>query len=265
MRCLISSSVKVWDLRTTHNHRRGRATPLSTTVQPDSHSKYRHFGLSSLSLSTDASRLYALCRDNTVYAFATSHLIVGSAPELSSSSKPRRIGGGKDKAGLGPNYGFRHPSLHATTFYVKTAVRPAKDDKSEILAVGSSDNTPILFPTDERYLSQQQHKPGPQLPRIASARPALSRVNSFSLSAKLEDTIPIYQHGTPLVRGHTREVTAVAWAHNGELVSVSDDYTVRCWREGHQARELRSTGESEGKRWGCGWAETSQGWDDDDG
>lgn len=184
---------------------------------------------------------------------------------MSSSSKPRRTGGGKEKASLGPIYGFRHPSLHATTFYVKTDVRTAKDDKSEMLAIGSSDGTPILFPTDERYLRQQQQKKDNIQPTRVT-RPALSRMNSFtSLGARLEDSIPIYQHGTPLVRGHSREVTAVAWAHGGDLISVSDDYTVRSWREGDQARELRTGGEAEGKRWGSGWAETSKHWDDDDG
>ena len=263
-----NTSVKLWDLRTTHNHRRSRATPLSSTRQPDSHNKHRHFGLTSLSLSGDGGRLYALCRDNTVYAYSTSHLILGHAPELSkSSSKPRRSGG-PEREGLGPIYGFRHPKFHATTFYVKSALRPAKDDKSEILAVGSSDGCAVIFPTDERYMQRSNHERMPSsdstFPRN---RPPLTRTDSGTgLTTRLEDTIPIYQHGSALIRGHDRELTGLTWTPNGELVTVGDDFAARCWREGGaDARDLRMGGEKEGRRWGCGWAEAEKGWDDDDG
>ena len=264
-----NASVKLWDLRTTHNHRRSRATPLSIARQPDSHNKHRHFGLTSLSLSGDGARLYTLCRDNTVYAYSTSHLILGHAPELSSTtiSKPRRSGG-PEKEGLGPAYGFRHPGFHATTFYVKSAIRSAKDDQTELLAVGSGDGTPVIFPTDERYM-QRSHEPKMHAEDSPFARlrlrPALTRTdNGTGLSGRLEDTIPIYQHGSALIRGHRREVTGLTWTKGGELITVSDDFSVRCWREGDKARGLRVGGEGEGRRWGCGWSEASAGWDEDD-
>ncbi|KAF6231871.1 hypothetical protein HO173_009954 [Letharia columbiana] len=263
-----NASVKLWDLRTTHNHRRSRATPLSSTRQPDSHNKHRHFGLTSLSLSGDGGRLYALCRDNTIYAYSTSHLILGHAPELSKSFlKPRRSGG-SEKEGLGPIYGFRHPKFHATTFYVKSALRPAKDDQSEMLAVGSSDGCAVIFPTDERYLQRSNHQrmlfSDSPFPR---SRPSLTRTDSGTgLSTRLEDTIPIYQHGSALIRGHSREMTGLTWSPRGELVTVGDDFVARCWREDDAyARDLRLGGEKEGRRWGCGWAEAEKGWDDDDG
>lgn len=263
-----NANVKLWDLRTTHNHRRGRATPLSSTRQPDSHNKHRHFGLTSLSLSSDGGRLYTLCRDNTIYAYSTSHLILGHAPELSKQfSKPRRSGG-LEKEGLGPIYGFRHPKFHATTFYVKSALRPAKEDKSEMLAVGSSDGCVVLFPTDERYMQRSNHQRMPSsnspFPR---SRCLLTRADSGTgLSTRLEDTIPIYQHGSALIRGHSRELTGLTWSPRGELVTVGDDFAARCWREdAADARDLRIGGETEGRRWGCGWAEAEKGWDDDDG
>lgn len=263
-----NASVKLWDLRTIHNHRRSRATPLSSTQQPDSHNRHRHFGLTSLSLSGDGGRLYTLCRDNTIYAYLTSHLILGHAPELSKSfSKPRRSGGA-EKAGLGPIYGFRHPKFHATTFYVKSALRSAKDDKSEMLAVGSSDGCAVVFSTDERYMerSNQQRMSSPESP-FPKSRPSLTRTDSSTgLSTRLEDTIPIYQHGSALIRGHSRELTGLAWSARGELVTVGDDFTARCWREDSvDARDLRLGGEKEGRRWGCGWAEAEEGWDNDDG
>ncbi|KAI9869975.1 MAG: hypothetical protein M1830_004876 [Pleopsidium flavum] len=269
-----NTSVKLWDLRTTHNHRRRGATPLSTTRQPQSHDRHRQFGLTSLSLSGDGARFYTLCRDNTVYAYSTSHLILGHAPELSSApSRPRRSGG-LDREGLGPIYGFRHPQFHATTFYVKSSMRRGCDDKSEMLSVGSSDGCVVLFPTDERYMKRQYRTstatPIRRLPERPSVfprttRPSLSRTSSgVGLSTRMEDAIPIYQHGTALVRGHSKEVTASAWTCEGNLVTVGDDFVARCWREGPDARDLRIGGEKDGRRWGCGWADIEGDWDEDD-
>ena len=264
----VNANVKLWDLRTPHNHRRSRATPLSSTRQPESHNRHRHFGLTSLSLSDDGGRLYTLCRDNTIYTYLTSHLILGHAPELSRSfSKPRRSGG-SEKEGLGPIYGFRHPKFHATTFYVKSALRPAKDDKSEVLAVGSSDGCAIVFPTDERYMERSNHQRMQCLDSpFPKSRPSWMRADSGTgLSTRLEDTIPIYHHGSALIRGHNRELTALTWTPKGDLVTVGDDCAARCWREDDAiTRDLRLGGETEGRRWGCGWAEAEKGWDDDEG
>ncbi|KAJ5269022.1 hypothetical protein N7505_004780 [Penicillium chrysogenum] len=258
-----SASVRLWDLRTAHNNRRGRPViPLSTTQEPESHVKYRRFGLTSMAFGGDGSRLYTLCRDNTVYAYSTSHLILGHAPELSlNNNRPRRTGG-SDKDGLGPLYGFRHPRLQISSFYVKLAVRKASHDHPEMLATGSSDHCPILFPTDEREISSR-------IPASQdfpfTTRSGLRRTNSgIGLSGRLEDTIPIHQSGTPLIEGHQKEVTGLSWTPSGELISVSDDYSARCWREGPEARELRNDGESEGKRWMCGWADMKDSIDDED-
>ncbi|KAN0069362.1 WD40-repeat-containing domain protein [Elaphomyces granulatus] len=258
-----NSCVRLWDLRTAYSIRRGKPVPLSTTREPDSHVKHRRFGVTSTAFSGDGSRLYTLCRDGTVYAYSTSHLVLGSAPELAlNNSRSRRLGGA-DKEGLGPLYGFRHPRLQVSSFYVKVAIRKAFDDKDEMLAVGSSDHCAVLFHTDERFHSSvPKPKPAPnESPQIATAR-SLHRTNSGGLSGRLEDTIPIYQNGTALIEGHRKEVSAVSWTTGGELISVSDDYNVRCWREGPDARDLRTGGEAEGRRWHCGWAESKDSYDD---
>lgn len=150
--CEADASIKLWDIRSVHTSRQKASNPISATAPPESHSQWRPFGMSSMSLSTDGARLYGLCKDNTVYAYSTSHLVLGSAPELSSKGNdhPRRRNGTVQE-GLGPLYGFRHEKFHATSFYVKTAVRPAKQGRPELLAVGSSDGCALLFPTDERY------------------------------------------------------------------------------------------------------------------
>ncbi|KAJ6144753.1 hypothetical protein N7470_008648 [Penicillium chermesinum] len=265
-----SASVRLWDLRTAHNNRRGRPVlPLSTTREPDSHVKYRRFGLTSMAFGSDGSRLYSLCRDGTVYAYSTAHLVLGHAPELSlNNSRPRRSGG-SDKEGLGPLYGFRHPRLKVSSFYVKLAMRKASADRAEMLAVGSSDHSPIVFPTDERFLQSTvkafSEDELPSRTSLFTTRSGLRRTNSITgLSGRLEDTIPIYQSGTPLIEGHNKEVTDVSWTVDGDLISVSDDYSARCWREGPEARELRTCGGVDGRRWQCGWAATKDSYDDEE-
>ncbi|KAJ5945565.1 hypothetical protein N7454_002404 [Penicillium verhagenii] len=244
-----SASVRLWDLRTAHNNRRGRPVlPLSTTREPDSHLKYRRFGLTSMTLGGDGARLYTLCRDGTVYAYSTSHLVLGHAPELflSITTAPA--------------------ALVALT---KKALVLSANDHQEMLAVGSSDHCPVLFPTDERFFHPTiKSYPEDDLPAPGSlftSRSALQRANlGLGLSGRLEDTIPIQKSGTALVEGHEKEVTGVSWTVGGELITVSDDYSARCWREGPEARELRNNGDTEGRRWQCGWANTKDSYDDED-
>ncbi|KAI4160531.1 MAG: hypothetical protein LQ342_005638 [Letrouitia transgressa] len=271
------ATVKLWDLRFAHYSRRrggssnaARSMALSATAPPDIHTRYRHFGITSLALSADAARLYTLCRDNTVYAYSTAHLLLGSAPELApSSAQQRQKGraryfGGEEREGRGPLYGFRHEGFHATTFYVKLAVRGSsyarRGGRSELLAAGSSDGCVVLWPTDERYMDR-------------GGSVGLEGIGGGGFG------LPIYSYGTKLVRGHEKEVTGVSWAYEGELVSVGDDLLARCWREDEEdaddkrvsrgeerlsARDLRMGGETGGRRWGCGWAEVEKGWDEDE-
>ncbi|KAL8894943.1 MAG: hypothetical protein Q9192_003948 [Flavoplaca navasiana] len=284
-----NATIKLWDLRTTYSHRRSsHPLPLSSTRQPQSHTKYRHYGVTSMALSGDSARLYALCRDSTIYTYSTAHLILGHAPELlpitcssevGASMRKSRFSRNPDKEGAGPMYGFRHPQLLASTFYVKIAVRPAQQDRSELLAVGSgsANGCAVVFPTDERYMRKSSHSnrylnaPSTENPSTSAMEYSLptppSSISKRPLphsSSRPTDTIPIYDHGTPLVRGHENEVTALNWAHGGELVTVSDDFTARCWREDiGKARDLRMGGEGEGRRWGSGWADVGEGWDDE--
>lgn len=257
-----NASVKLWDMRTTYNTRRARPLPVSTTRQPDSHETHRRFGLTSMALSTDSARLYTLCRDNTIYAYSSSHLILGSAPEMMTTTSLRpRWAGGAEREGLGPIYGFRHQQLQVSTFYVKLSIRKQKDEKAELLATGSGNECAILFSTNERYLRPQSWS----RPTLGQVPPTLRHSDSdIEIAPSLKDDIPIYHHGTALVRGHVKEVTSVAWTSEGHLVTASDDFSVRCWREGKEARDLRTGGEGQGNRWMSGWADVDCSHDDDD-
>ncbi|TVY53898.1 Cell division cycle protein cdt2 [Lachnellula cervina] len=260
------ASVKLWDIRALHSKRKAQI-PLSATAKPQTHNQWRHFGITSMNLNTDGSRLYTLCKDNTVYAYSTAHLMLGHATELSSANDGRRAPARQTQEGLGPLYGFRHPRLQATSFYVKSAIRKAKDGRSEMLAVGSSWGAAVLFPTDERYLPKpipsapENNWLGPSLPQRTTTS---KRANRMAAGGRLDDSIPISTNGTALIRGHDREVGSVAWNSDGELITVGDDFLVRVWREGDDARDLRTGGEAEGRRWGCGWAGVSEQYDEDD-
>jgi WD40 repeat protein len=209
---------------------------------PTTHTKFRHFGVSSLNISGDGTRLFSLCKDGAVYAYSTAHLILGHAPELSCDANPPRPSRHTlTRAGLAPLYAFVHPKLQVGSFYVKSALRPARDGRSELLAVGSSDGCAVLFDTDERHLKYH-------------TQDSSTDIDSSSKGGAL----PEYNHGTPLIRGHDREVGALSWTHDGELVTLGDDFLVRCWREGDRARDLRMGGEAEGRRWGCGWADAER-------
>lgn len=285
--CEADASIKLWDIRSIHPSRHHKSsTPISCTSPPDSHTAWRPFGIASMTLGSDGSRLYALCKDNTVYAYSTAHLVLGHAPELAAkaaSELPRRRAHGTEQEGLGPLYGFRHPLFHATSFYVKAGVRPARDGRSELLAVGSSDGCAVLFPTDERYFRTDLGAPAVPAPettpfgtssftREPSAgaagppRRGLVRTNSVTnLSARLVDTVPIVRNGTALVRGHDKEVGALSWTSEGELVTLGDDYIVRRWHESRDtALGLRRGGEAGGQRWASGWADVGEEWEGDD-
>ena len=176
------SVVKLWDMRSSHRFKR-KTVPISCTAEPQSHAIHRRFGITSMGVSTDHSRLYALCRDHTVYAYSTTHLILGSAPEFTSSSKPFEANKSQPEAktGLGPLYGFRHPSLQISTFYPKLAVRCATDSHPEVIAVGSSDDCAVLFPTHPRYLTPSaRNLPSPI--DDTAPRPRLARMDSQSAS-----------------------------------------------------------------------------------
>lgn len=274
-----NASVKLWDIRGKYMSRRGPAVPVSATREPETHNRHRHFGLSSMVLSGDGGRLYTLCKDSTVYAYSTNHLILGHAPELTAPLPKWRRSNREGQVGLGPLYGFRHPQFHATSFYVKASIRKAKDDQSEMLAVGSRDGCAVLFPTDERFFKRPQptivdededdeEDDLPTLPsqatRLTTQRTTSGTTASTTASSRWQDNIPIYEQGTALVRGHQSEVTSLTWTADGELVTVGDDFMARCWREGPQARDLRVGGEAEGRRWGCGWAEVREGYDEEE-
>ncbi|WYZ38914.1 hypothetical protein EsH8_III_000828 [Colletotrichum jinshuiense] len=255
-----NACIKLWDTRYITPRNR-EATPLAVTAEPATH-RWRPYGLTSLALSSDASRLYAVCKDNTVYAYSTSHLMLGHAPEL--SLHPPRQKAGSAVQGLGPLYGFKHDLFHVKSFYVRGALRPVSVSGTELLAVGSTDKCAVVFPTDERamreYWDTQSHLP---VTETMSTTPTPS---SHSRLPAPGNQIPIIRNGTPLIRGHRREVTGLSWSNEGKLVTISDDYMVRHWQEdegGRDAWNLRTGGEFGGMRHMAGWADVADDWDED--
>ncbi|KAH6686703.1 WD domain-containing protein [Plectosphaerella plurivora] len=289
----VDARIKVWDTR--YINRRGNntiaAVPLSSTAVPSSHA-WRDFGITSMALSGDASRLYAVCRDSTVYAYSTAHMVLGTDSVLSSNPPHQRPG--QAATGHGPLYGFRHDDLDVRSFYVRCAVRtPGLGPGPELLAVGSSRGTAVLFPTDETTLranwdreSRLANTPGAEnrpapVPRAEPPGPLIDddiySTGTPRRPAVCRDatgTVALVHNGTALKGGHQREVTGVSWARDGKLVTISDDMTVRHWQEtpteGHtavldvplDARDLR-TGRNPMKAHFAGWARVPRSWDVD--
>lgn len=239
------STIKLWDTRYIGYTRDARPKPLSLTAPPADHVR-RPYGITSMALNTDASRLYSVCKNGTVYAYSTSHLVLGHGPELGRLETPRPRNG-REAAGLGPLYGFRHDRLKVNTFFIKCAVLPSPVLGTEMLAVGSSDSCPLLFPTDE------------------SAIRANWALNPSPEDNAAQPETPIVRNGTPLAEGTSREVSSVKWTADGDLVSLSDDYSIRFWgRDAERARFLRGCGDFGGERFGCGWADVEAGFDAED-
>ena len=227
--------IKVWDLRRIQLSRYNNPIPLSTTQPPPAHQLQRHFGLTSMAVACRDSRLFALCKDNTVYAYSTSHLVSGCSPEFDGvDRKPRRVAA--TSTGLGPLYGLRHPQLTVSSFYVKLAIRRAKSNKVEMLATGSSSSNPVLFPTYENLFRRRQKPCGPPSDNA---------------------DFPIYHSGTALVHGHGKEVTGVGWSVEGSLVTLSDDGKCRLWNDKNRPPSRAGSCDGHGKRLGYGWAENS--------
>lgn len=117
--CEANSYIKIWDWRA--------ARPIAVEVAeaPRYHTEgaKRNFGITSLNLAPDGQRLYALCKDNAVYAYSTNHL------------------------SNGPMHSYRDDRLFVPTFFVKSSI--SRDGK--FLATGSSDGMALLFPTNERF------------------------------------------------------------------------------------------------------------------
>lgn len=253
-----NASIKLWDSRYLKPRRQARAQPLAATPEPATHA-WRSYGITSLALGRDAARLYAVCKDSTVYAYSTTHLMLGHAPELVDGAIKRRPTGAE---GLGPLYGLKHDAFRAQTFYVKCSIRRAPG-ASELLALGSSNSCALLFPTDERYVRAILNQAG----RLLQEQPHASSLGTPSAFSTLPGSspVPIFRNaGTALIRGHSREVTAMSWSHDGSrLVTASDDCFVRQWQDGRdgQARHLRAVGEFGPDRYMAGWANVSEDWD----
>lgn len=258
----LSASIKLWDLR---NASRRDPGALSSTPLPQSHLMTRNFGVSSMALSGDGARLYTLCKDSTIYAYSTNNLVTGHCPEISAQpGRPRTLR--EPKTAVGPLYALKHPSLAVGSFYIKLALRPARGEKSEMLAVGNTDTAPLLFPTDERHLPRSQPSADDDDDEDEDDELPISCMASKAGPPMPTSALPVHQQGTALVRGHSKEVTSLSWTHDGDLVTVCDDFTARCWREdAEKAREMRGCGEGGGRRWGHGWAEVDPEWDEDDG
>ena len=267
----IDAVVKLWDLRSASSSRRSMAQAISSTQEPLNHARHRSFGVTSVVLNTDNSLIYTLCRDHTIYAYSTAHLVSGAS--LDSSHHPSRPQPPSTDAHLTPLHSFRHPNLRVSTFYPRLSIRRpthTSPNQSELLAVGSSNDCALIFPTNPKF--QTKHTlnatryPSPQTLLPTTARRKSSYGSQATHANDDQSNPPIHTTGTPLIMGHRKEVSALCWTTEGSLVTASDDFTVRCWREDEsRARKLRDKGsQRDVSAMGWGFAGTPPTDDEDD-
>ncbi|KAJ3521399.1 hypothetical protein NM208_g13308 [Fusarium decemcellulare] len=178
--------------------------------------------------------MYAVCKDNTVYAYSTAHLMLGHAPELEDFAT--KLSGIRVLDTLPTCLQLEVPSL----------------------LLCSSPRMSVTYVPPALSAPTFSDPPG------STITPSRSFSSSFG-PEPASSTIPIFRIGTPLVHGHSSEVTNVNWTHDGKLVSASDDYVVRQWQEDDaRARHYRQVGDFGGERHMAGWADVGEDWDAED-
>ncbi|KAF3908569.1 Jouberin [Orbilia brochopaga] len=220
--CHNDAVVKVWDIRKSHHAKKfPKARPVVEYEAPKPRfhdfKPHRDYGITSLTFSPDGARLYALCKDGNLYAYATSHV------------------------DLGPIHFYSHPKLKINTFYVKSAI--SKD--GDIIATGSTDGTVVLFPTEEQYLRPAEDDELP-VPHGASASMTAAReLRSGTGTALVEG------HNGKEVTDVAWDVNGSVMSISDDCVARiwrNDD-------GGRRAEELRSEKWASGERFGCAWSE----------
>ncbi|KAL2888706.1 Cell division cycle protein cdt2 [Ceratocystis lukuohia] len=221
------ASLTLWDSRYIS---RNNVAPLAHTDLPANDPYYtRNFGVTSLSLSSDGSRIYSTCRNSSIYAYSVPHLILGQAPELEPLDNSRLPHKGLNHRGLGPLFSLRHDDLGIDSFWIKSSIQPsAVTGSGDILAVGNSKLCPVVFNVDEKTIRAQR--------QCDDTRPRLFASSSYS-NTDSPDTpsLPCIMNGVTLYienqDGQTgnSETTSVAWQANGSLVATNDRGEVRFW------------------------------------
>lgn len=108
----VSSQINTWDVR--NIVKKSRA--MDSSVVPV---QARNYGVTSLVVSHDSSRVYSVSRDSRIYAYATS--------QMSSA----------------PVYTYSDPSLKVKSFYTKASL-----SRDGYLACGNSDGSPVIIDTN---------------------------------------------------------------------------------------------------------------------
>ncbi|KAL5625495.1 hypothetical protein BROUX41_005555 [Berkeleyomyces rouxiae] len=248
------ASISLWDSRYIP---RNQAAPLAHTQLPTGDPHYtRNFGVTSLSLGSDGTRVYSTCRNNSIYAYSLPHLILGQALELEPLHKSRLPHKGQDHVGLGPLYSLRHESLHIDSFWIKSSIQSVSvTGAGDMLAVGNSAIHPIVFNVEEKT-----HRAQHQCTEARIRFLPTSSADAESQATNNTRRLPCVMNGVVLRSGNdnraTTETTSVAWQADGSLVTVDDESRVRFWRHDDRlAAQLRAERADAPVRFMHGWAD----------
>ncbi|OLL25137.1 Cell division cycle protein cdt2 [Neolecta irregularis DAH-3] len=118
--CSSNSMVKEWDTRMIPSCAGLRRRKTIPVMESGPSNQTREYGTTSLNVSRDSSRIYALSKDSSVHVYS-----------------PRNLSNG-------PIERLCHPNLEISTFFAKSAV--SQDGKS--VAVGNGTGAPVVFDVD---------------------------------------------------------------------------------------------------------------------
>lgn len=201
----------------------------------------RKYGITSLTISHDRQRIYAMNKNNKVLEYPTSH----------PSSGPTNV--------------FECPTLAVKTFYCKSSI-----SSDGLLVCGNASGQPVIIDTNHRpstthtsrtptlydtpQASQDQENISSQSSQSSSSSSSsLSPINHAKSTTSHQTSRKSSTYSRQLNGGHTLECTAPSWSHDSQsFITIGDDSIVRIWRrdERRKAAEVMACEAGVSGDWG---------------
>lgn len=233
--CAENSTISTWDMRYAQSDSLEQSRgikPLRPGLldqSPSDSPKQRSYGITSMVMSHEEQRVYALTKNHRILEFQTAHPCAA------------------------PIGHFACPSLRVATFYCKLSL-----SNDGLLLCGNASGSPIIIDSQNhrpnirparsapQSLNSSQDQENIQSSPVSSADDDqhssvdlkdCSNATSLSNAGKRLDatsgTISKQMNG-----GHRAECTGTSWSHDSEsFVTIGDDALVRIWR-----RDVRRSG-----------------------
>ena len=229
---LLSSSsragpLRLWDIRTATSNSSIHSQPMSTVGidGPAESSLGQSTGLTSICVDDDGSRVFGVGRDSRVHVWSISHLAFGQTVatlgnrELAVPSYRGPMTRSSDEQiGAAPIYQIQMPNRSVRSGHIRCSYRPPANGKPAMLAVGSSNGSPYVIPTEDTVLRHASRTPSfCDDPAETRSGVANGRSRNHSAGRQLK--------GLPI------ENPGVAWTSQSHLLGIFDLGRTLLWRD----------------------------------